>query len=76
VDEVDEVFEDPPRGSLGSRMLGKLPAVGIVGGGFSDERKGIRKAAYRTAELLTDRSRCDGTVTRNWIDGLHKPPAG
>ncbi len=52
---VDEVFEDRPRGSIASRMFGKLPAVGVVGG-FLDERKGIRKAAYRTAELLTESS--------------------
>jgi hypothetical protein len=49
---LGDVFEDRPRGSIGARMLAKLPAVGLVGG-FFDERKGIRKAAYAAAELLT-----------------------
>ena len=49
---LGDVFEDRPRGSIGGRMLGKLPAVGVVGG-FFDERKGIRKAAYAAADLLT-----------------------
>ncbi|GAB2585817.1 hypothetical protein [Kribbella endophytica] len=52
---LGEVFEDRPRGSLGARAIGKLPAVGVVGG-FFDERKGIKKAAYAAAELLTDSS--------------------
>jgi hypothetical protein len=49
---ISEVFEDRPRGTIGARLLGKLPGVGIVGG-FFDERKGIRKAAYEAADLLT-----------------------
>jgi hypothetical protein len=49
---LGEVFEDRPRGSIGARLIGKLPGVGVVGG-FFDERKGIRKAAYQTAELLS-----------------------
>jgi hypothetical protein len=49
---LGEVFEDRPRGSLGARALGKLPGVGVLGG-FLDERKGIRKAAYTAAELLS-----------------------
>ncbi|MFC0625115.1 hypothetical protein [Kribbella deserti] len=49
---ISELFEDRPRGSLGARALGKLPGVGMVGG-FFDERKGIRKAAYAAADLLT-----------------------
>jgi hypothetical protein len=49
---LGEVFEDRPRGSLGARFIGRLPAVGVVGG-FFDERKGIRKAAYAAADLLT-----------------------
>jgi hypothetical protein len=49
---IGDLFEDRPRGGLGARMLGKLPAVGVVGG-FFDERKGIRKAAYAAGELLT-----------------------
>ena len=48
---LGDVFEDRPRGSLGARFIGKLPAVGVVGG-FFDERKGIRRAAYEAAELL------------------------
>ncbi|MGW6278064.1 hypothetical protein [Kribbella sp. NPDC055071] len=49
---LGEVFEDRPRGSIGARLLGKLPAIGVVGG-FFDERKAIRKAAYEAADLLT-----------------------
>jgi hypothetical protein len=49
---LGEVFEERPRGTIGARLIGKLPAVGLVGG-FFDERKGIRKAAYAAAELLT-----------------------
>jgi hypothetical protein len=49
---LGEVFEERPRGTIGARLIGKLPAVGLVGGVF-DERKGIRKAAYAAAELLT-----------------------
>ncbi|GAA1513571.1 hypothetical protein [Kribbella lupini] len=52
---LGEVFEDRPRGSLGARAIGKLPAVGVVGG-FFDERKGIKKAAYAAADLLTNSS--------------------
>lgn len=52
---VDEVFEDRPRGSLPARALGKLPGIGVVGGYF-DERKGIRRAAYEAGELLASRS--------------------
>ncbi|GAB3820420.1 hypothetical protein [Kribbella italica] len=52
---LGEVFEDRPRGSLGARAIGKLPGVGLVGG-FFDERKGIRKAAYAAADLLTNSS--------------------
>jgi hypothetical protein len=49
---LGEVFEDRPRGSIAARLVGKLPAVGVVGG-FFDERKGIRRAAYAAADLLT-----------------------
>ncbi len=49
---LGEVFEERPRGSIGARVIGKLPGVGVVGG-FFDERKGIRKAAYAAAELLS-----------------------
>ena len=38
-----------------ARMFGKLPAIGVVGG-FFDERKGIRKAAYAAADLLNSGS--------------------
>jgi hypothetical protein len=48
---LTEVFEDRPRGGLGARFLGKLPGVGVVGG-FFDERKAIKRAAYKAAELL------------------------
>ncbi|MEV4265583.1 hypothetical protein [Kribbella sp. NPDC049584] len=49
---LGEVFEERPRGSLGARFVGKLPGIGMVGGYF-DERKAIRKAAYEAADLLT-----------------------
>jgi hypothetical protein len=49
---LGEVFEDRPRGSIAARLVGKLPAVGVLGG-FFDERKGIRRAAYAAADLLT-----------------------
>lgn len=49
---LTEVFEERPRGSIGARLIGKLPAVGVVGG-FFDERKAVRKAAYEAADLLT-----------------------
>lgn len=52
---LGEVFEERPRGSLAARALGKLPGVGVVGG-FFDERKGIRKAAYAAGGLLTTRA--------------------
>jgi hypothetical protein len=48
---LDEVFEDRPRGSLGARFIGKLPTIGVVGG-FFDERRGIRNAAYEAGGLL------------------------
>lgn len=50
---LGDVFEERPRGSLGARFVGKLPGIGVVGG-FFDERKGIRKAAYEAADLLTN----------------------
>ncbi|TDD59687.1 hypothetical protein E1263_13740 [Kribbella antibiotica] len=50
---LGEVFEERPRGSLGARFIGQLPGIGVVGG-FFDERKGIRKAAYEAADLLTN----------------------
>lgn len=49
---LGDVFEERPRGSIGARIVGKLPGVGVVGG-FFDERKGIRKAARTAGELLT-----------------------
>jgi hypothetical protein len=52
---INEVFEDRPRGSLAARAIGKLPGIGLVGGYF-DERKGIRRAAYEAGELLASRS--------------------
>ncbi|GAA2791633.1 hypothetical protein [Kribbella solani] len=50
---LTDVFEERPRGSLGARFVGMFPGVGVVGG-FFDERKGIRKAAYAAADLLTN----------------------
>lgn len=48
---LGDVFEERPRGSLGARIVGKVPGVGVVGG-FFDERKGIRRAAVEAGELL------------------------
>ncbi|MGW7679871.1 hypothetical protein ACWGID_03975 [Kribbella sp. NPDC054772] len=50
---LNEIFEERPRGGLAARFVGKLPGVGVVGGYF-DERKAIRKAAYEAADLLTN----------------------
>lgn len=49
---LGDVFEERPRGSIGARIIGKLPGVGVVGG-FFDERKGIRKAALTAGDLLS-----------------------
>jgi hypothetical protein len=48
---LGDVFEERPRGTIAARFVGKLPAIGMVGG-FFDERKAIRKAAYQAADLL------------------------
>jgi hypothetical protein len=50
--DVQDLFDERPRGGLFARALAKLPVVGIAGG-WLDERAGIRKAADETGELLT-----------------------
>ncbi len=49
--EVRQLLDERPRGNALTRVIGKLPVVGVAGG-WLDERAGIRKAARRTAELL------------------------
>jgi hypothetical protein len=49
--DLQNVFDERPRGGLIVRTLAKLPVVGVAGG-FLDERGGIRKAARRAQRLL------------------------
>ena len=49
--DLQNVFDERPRGGLIARTLAKLPVVGVAGG-FLDERGGIRKAARRAQRLL------------------------
>jgi hypothetical protein len=50
--DVQDLFDERPRGGLFARALAKLPVVGVAGG-WLDERGAIRKAADETRELLT-----------------------
>jgi hypothetical protein len=49
--ELSSLLDERPRGSFFSRVVGKLPVVGVAGG-WLDERGGIRKASKQTAALL------------------------
>ena len=49
--ELQNLFEERPRGGLLARAVAKLPVVGVAGG-WLDERGAIRKAARETALLL------------------------
>ena len=53
--ELQDVFEDRPRGGLVPRLVAKLPAVGVLGG-WLDERGAVHAAAKETQELLDARA--------------------
>ena len=50
--QLNNLLDERPRGGLLARAVGKLPVVGVAAG-WLDERGGIRKAARRTARLLS-----------------------
>jgi hypothetical protein len=49
---IDDTLDARPKGRLVHRALSNLPVVGTVGG-YAAEREGLRRAAARTAALLT-----------------------
>jgi hypothetical protein len=49
--DLQDLFDERPRGRLLPRMLAKLPVVGLAGG-WLDERGAIRKAARQTHRLI------------------------
>ena len=49
---LQDLLDERPRGNLLTRAIGKLPVVGVAGG-WLDERAAIRKAARRTASMLS-----------------------
>jgi hypothetical protein len=49
--ELQRMLDERPRGGFLSRVVGKLPVVGVAGG-WLDERGGIRKASRQTVRLL------------------------
>jgi hypothetical protein len=49
--DLEDLFDERPRGGLFARTLAKLPVVGVAGG-WLDERGAIRKAARRTERLI------------------------
>jgi hypothetical protein len=50
---VDEALDARPKGKLRHRALAQLPVVGVAGG-YAAEREGLRRAARRADELLSD----------------------
>jgi hypothetical protein len=48
--DLQDLFDERPRGGLFARTLAKLPVVGVAGG-WLDERGAIRKAARQTQRL-------------------------
>jgi hypothetical protein len=48
--DLQDLFDERPRGGLFARSLAKLPVVGVAGG-WLDERGAIRKAARQTQRL-------------------------
>lgn len=48
--DLQDLFDERPRGGLIARTLAKLPVVGVAGG-WLDERGAIRKAARQTHRL-------------------------
>lgn len=49
--DLQDLFDERPRGGLFARALAKLPVVGVAGG-WLDERGAIRKAARQTQRLI------------------------
>jgi hypothetical protein len=49
--DLQDLFDERPRGGLFARTLAKLPVVGVAGG-WLDERGAIRKAARQTRRLI------------------------
>lgn len=49
--DLEDLFDERPRGGLFARTLAKLPVVGVAGG-WLDERGAIRKAARGTERLI------------------------
>ena len=49
--DLQDLFDERPRGGLVARTLAKLPVVGVAGG-WVDERGAIRKAAKQTQRLI------------------------
>ena len=52
--ELQDLFDERPRGGLFARTLAKLPVVGVAGG-WLDERGAILKAARQTEGLVSNR---------------------
>ncbi len=48
--DLQDLFDERPRGGLFARTLAKLPVIGVAGG-WLDERGAIRKAAKQTHRL-------------------------
>jgi hypothetical protein len=51
---IDDTLDARPKGRIHARALANLPVVGMAGGYFA-EREGLRRAAARAAEVLTQR---------------------
>jgi len=49
--DLQDLFDERPRGGLFARSLAKLPVVGVAGG-WLDERGAIRKAARQTQRMI------------------------
>jgi len=49
--DLQDLFDERPRGGLIARSLAKLPVVGVAGG-WLDERGAIRKAARQTQRMI------------------------
>jgi len=49
--ELEDLFDERPRGGLFASTLAKLPVIG-ASGGWLDERGAIRKAARRSHRLI------------------------
>jgi hypothetical protein len=49
--DLQDLFDERPRGGLLARRLAKLPVIGVAGG-WLDERGAIRKAARQTQRLI------------------------